>query len=265
MAVRGKANGMLASALKPLTDLLERLANRLRVEGDSAFRAHVGDNAHLYGGVRASEELEFFKREKPDWVDVGVKERAYPALENLRKSNMEEIAEGWPDISKTSENPLLKGKFDTFDDSMKAVEIPPGTVIYRVVDPSSGDNSICWMNKADFDKLTSKSDWRRHFAVWKSWNENGEFVTYTVPPGQPLKVWEGRAATQINNNVEEYSLEGGWNQIVLDPSKLKKEYTGPRQKTGWGYGDAASDPAYPYQGLPQLETTNSWYEPKDKK
>lgn len=265
VAVRSKANGMLARALKPLTDLLERLANRLRVEGDSAFRAHVGDNAHLYGGVRASEELEFFKREKPDWVDVGVKERAYPALENLRKSNMEEIAEGWPDISKTSENPLLKGKFNTFDDSMRAVEIPPGTVIYRVVDPSSGDNSICWMNKAEFDKLRSKNDWRRHFAVWKSWNENGEFVTYTVPPGQSLKVWEGGAATQINNNMEEYSLEGGWNQIVLDPSQLKKEYTGPRQKTGWGYGDAASDPAYPYQGLPQLETTHSWYERKDKK
>jgi len=47
VAVRSKANGMLASALKRLTDLLERLANRLRVKGDSAFRAHVGDNAHL--------------------------------------------------------------------------------------------------------------------------------------------------------------------------------------------------------------------------
>jgi hypothetical protein len=263
VAVRSKANGMLASALKPLTDLLERLANRLRVEGDSAFRAHVGDNAHLYGGVRASEELEFFKREKPDWVDVGLKEAKYKPLREFE--GQADVIEGWPDISKTSDNPVLKGKFDTFDDSMRAVKIPPGTVIYRVVDPSSGDNSICWMNKAEFDNLTSKSDWRRHFAVWKSWNENGEFVTYTVPPGQPLKVWEGRAATQINNNAEDYSLEGGWNQIVLDPSQLKKEYTGPRQKTGWGYGDAASDPAYPYQGLPQLETTHSWYEPKDKK
>lgn len=82
------------------------------------------------------------------------------------------------------------------------------------------------MRKAEFDKLTSKGDWRRRFAVWKSWNENGEYVTYTVPPGQPLKVWEGRAATQINSGAPEYSLEGGAVQIVLDPSQLKKEFTG---------------------------------------
>jgi len=121
------------------------------------------------------------------------------------------------------------------------------------------------MHKAEFDRLTSKSEWRRRYAVWKSWNENGEFVTYTVPPRQPLKVWEGRAGTQINREAPEYSLEGGAVQIVLDPSQLKKEFTGPRQKTGWGYGDAANDPAYPYLGLPKLENTHNWYEPKDKK
>lgn len=263
VSVRNKANTMLAKALQPLNDILEHLANRLRVEGDNAFRAHVGSNTHLYGGARASEELAYFKREKPEWVDVGNKEKAYPAL--TRFENRGAITDGWPDISKTSKNPALKGKFDTFDDSMRAVEVPPGTVLYRVVDPSSSDNNICWMRKAEFDKLTSKSDWRRRFAVWKSWNENGEYVTYTIPPGQPMKVWEGRAGTQININAPEYSLEGGAVQIVLDPSQLKKGYTGPRQKTGWGYGDAENDPTYPYLGLPKLENTHNWYEPKDKK
>lgn len=262
VAVRSKANAMLAKALKPLNDILDHLANRLRVEGDSAFRAHVGNNNHIYGAARASEELAYFKREKPDWVDIGAKERAYPALEKFKAN--ESITDGWPDISETSKNHALKSKFNTFDESIHATEIPPGTVIYRVVDPSSSDNNICWMRKAEFDKLTSKSDWRRRFAVWKKWNENGEFVTYTIPAGQPLKVWEGRAATQINFDAPEYSLEGGWNQIVLNPSQLKKEYTGSRQKTGWGYGDAANDPVYPYQGLPKLENTHNWYEPKDK-
>ena len=263
VSVRNKANAMLAKALKPLNDILEHLANRLRVEGDNAFRAHVGDNAHFYGATRASEELDFFKREKPDWVDVGVMEPKYQALSKFNQNA--DVAQGWPDISETSKNPALINKFDTFDSSMQAVEIPPGTVIYRVVDPSSSDNNICWMRKSEFDKLTSKGDWRRRFAVWKKWNENGEYVTYTVPPGQPLKVWEGRAGTQINREAPEYSLEGGAVQIVLDPSQLKKEYTGPRQKTGWGYGDAANDPAYPYLGLPRLENTHNWYEPKDKK
>lgn len=263
VSVRTKSNTMLAKALGPLNDILEHLANRLRVEGDSAFRAHVGDNSHLYGGARASEEVNFFKREKPDWVDVGNSENKYRAQEKFK--DKQSISEGWPDISDTSKKPALKGKFDTFDKSMRAVEIPPGTVLYRVVDPSSSDNNICWMRKAEFDKLTSKSVWRRRFAVWKKWNENGEFVTYTVPPGQPMKVWEGRAATQINENAPEFSLEGGAVQIVIDPSQLKKEYTGPRQKTGWGYGDAVADPVYPYLGLPKLENTHNWYEPKDKK
>jgi len=262
-SVRNKANTMLTKALKPLNDILEHLANRLRVEGDNAFRAHVGNNSHLYGGARASEELAFFKREKPDWVDVGAGKPRYQALEELE--NVKAVKEGWPDISDTSKNPALRSKYDTFDDSMQAVEIPTGTVLYRVVDPSSSDNNICWMRKSEFDKLTSKSDWRRRFAVWKKWNENGEYVTYTVPPGQPLKVWEGRAGTQINENATEFSLEGGALQIVLDPSQLKKDYTGPRQKTGWGYGDAANDPAYPYLGLPKLENTHNWYESKDKK
>lgn len=263
MAVRNKANRMLAKALQPLTDLLDRLANRLRVEGDNAFRAHVGENTHLYGGARADKEITLFESEKPDWVDVGKKEKKYRALEEFEYQS--EVSEGWPDISPKSKNKALRGKFDTFDNSMAAVEIPPGTVLYRVVDPASRDNSICWMRKEEFDLLKSKSEWRRRFAVWKSWNENGEFLTYTVPPGQPLKVWEGRAATQINETATEYSLEGGAVQIVLDPSHLKKEYTGPRQKTGWGYGDIDSDPAYPYQGLPKLETTHSWYVPEDKK
>lgn len=107
--------------------------------------------------------MEYFGREKPDWVDIEAKEPAYKSLRIFDGQNY--VAEGWPDISDTSKNPVLRSKFDTFDKSMQAAEIPSGNVLYRVVDPSSGDNNICWMRKAEFDKLTSKSDWRRRFAV----------------------------------------------------------------------------------------------------
>jgi len=148
-----------------------------------------------------------------------------------------------------------------------ASHLTPGTVIYRIIDPSSGDNSICWMRKEEFDRLKSKSEWRRRFAVWKSWNENGEYVTYTVSPKQPLKVWEGAAATQTKKDAEnltKYSLEGGAMLKVVDPSQLKKSCTGPRQKTGWGYGGGAETPEYSHQGLPSLETKHNWFPPKDK-
>jgi hypothetical protein len=265
MAVRRNADRMLSKALGPVTDLLEKLANRLRVEGDNAYRAHVGTNVHLYGGERAAKEVEMFKQEKPDWVDVGVSVEKYKPIKKLSKPQIVQIDQGWPDIKNMPHRKTpLNGKFNTFDNSMTGVEIPPGEIIYRVIDPNSSDNSICWMRKAEFEKLTSKSDWRKNFAVWKSWNENGEYVVYTVPPGQPLKVWEGRAATQVNENAKEYSLEGGAVQIVLDPSQLRKEFTGERRKTGWGYGDVAGDPVSPYLGLPKLENKNNWYEPKGK-
>lgn len=79
-------------------------------------------------------------------------------------------------------------------------------------------------------------------------------MIYTVPPGKKLKVWEGRAGTQINKTEERYSLEGRAIQIVLDPSQLKTEFTGNRMKTNWGYQDIDSDLISPYLGLPRLET-----------
>jgi hypothetical protein len=44
------------------------------------------------------------------------------------------------------------------------------------------------MSKAEFDQLQSKSVWRKRFAVWMHWNANGEYSTYTVPPGKGLPV-----------------------------------------------------------------------------
>jgi hypothetical protein len=119
---------------------------------------------------------------------------------------------------------------------MNPTTIPPGTTLYRIVDPTSKDNSICWMTETEFRKLKSKDDWRRRFAVWANWNSNGEFVTYTVPPGPGLKVWEGVTASQQMKNTN-YVLEGGAIQIVVDPSHLEKARIASRKKTNWGYDE----------------------------
>jgi hypothetical protein len=119
---------------------------------------------------------------------------------------------------------------------MQPVIIPPGAKIYRIVDPKSKDNSICWMTESEFRKLKSKDDWRRKFAVWENWNSNGEFVTYTVPPGPGLNVWEGVTASQGIEKTN-YVLEGGAIQLVVDPSHMEKVHISSRQKTGWGYDE----------------------------
>ena len=80
-------------------------------------------------------------------------------------------------------------------------------------------------------------------------------VTYTVPPGKPLKVWEGKTASQ-NFKKSDYWLEGGSTQIVLDSKNLEKSFLGKRQSTGWGYTDFGTPTDK--IGVPQL--TNNWKE-----
>ncbi|MEC5344396.1 hypothetical protein ABRZ24_17525 [Brenneria populi] len=57
-------------------------------------------------------------------------------------------------------------------------------------------------------------------------------------------MWEGPAATQLaevkgpgGKITDTLVLQGGGNQILLDPAQLKREGLGPRRKTGWGYRD----------------------------
>ena len=117
-------------------------------------------------------------------------------------------------------------------------------------------------------KLKTKADWRRYFAVWASWNHNGEVVKYVVPKGG-LKVWEGEAASQIlidsqkktilaNAKKEKYMLEGGGIQIVLDPADLNRSKVTKREATPWGYDSGlVGDGKTSMVGVPRLK--QNWY------
>jgi hypothetical protein len=254
--VRKKADKMLGNVLKPLQDWLDRIARRLDVEGDNNYRAYVkATTTHTFTRPKAEAELAAFEKEKPEWVD----KTEEVAHESAQKAP---VKSGWPDLDpriKPGERHPLAKAYETFEeDTIRPVTIPPGETLYRVVDPGSGDNNICWMRKAEFDKLKSKDDWRKRFAVWASWNGNGEFVTYTVPPGKGLNVWEGVVGTQLHNLNEAYKLEGGAIQIVLDPNNLKKEFMGKRQPTNWGYNSIGE--TIDMTGVPVL--TNNWLEKK---
>lgn len=248
--IRKMADAPLRKVLGPVADWLNRLARRLDIEADMAYRASTNVvNPHHYRRVRNdAEEMLKFADGKPKWADKGSRLK-FNALK------VSPSQKGWPDISHKAPRPL-NNAFNTFH-TAKAVTIPEGEVLYRVVDPASGDNSICWMRKTEFDKLKSKDDWRRHFAVKANWNANGEYVTYTVPKGG-LKVWEGPAASQSYMDASrkiQYTLEGGYSQIVLDPAQLHKAYLGPRKSTGWSYSSFGETVSM--IGVPTLK--NNWY------
>ena len=258
LSIRKVANSQLAKVLRPVTDWLERVARRLDVEADQAYRARVNAiNPHNFKRPTNDAELEAFKKDKPEWVDEG-SDLAYEAIKDAPSGRA-----GYPDVSDSAPIPL-KSAYNTFHGSLNPIIYPPGTVLYRIVDPGSNDNSICWMTKAEFGQLKSKDEWRRRFAVKANWNGNGEYVTYTVPPGEGLKVWEGTVASQAYKipatKKIEYVLEGGARQIVVDPADLDAAYLGKRHATGWGYRSLAGE-SISLVGVPVLK--NNLFVKKD--
>jgi hypothetical protein len=239
--VRNKANRSLALALKPAQDWLNRLAQRLDVEHRLNYRTQTNAvNPHNFGRCSLDAEIEAIKEAKPKWLKV----RKGPLHRELRRPPT--VPHTHSDISDMAPKPL-RGAYSTFAD-IRPDTIAPGTTLYRVLDPASNDNSICWMTKAEFDQLLSKAEWRERFAVWRNWNHNGEFVTYTVPPGPGLPVWRGTTASQelkdgLGNAVKadkagnSYWLDGGAEQLVIDPKHLEQGGLGKRQFTGWGYDE----------------------------
>lgn len=244
--VRDEANKRFAELLAPVQRWLDNLARRLEVEADMNYRATTNAlNPHAYRRPQLAEDVAEFDKAKPAWVDAGTRMKYKPMKAPPHES-------GWPDLDAPKGSPL-SGAFETFHDAAP-VTINPGEKLYRVVAPDSFDNSICWMREKEFLAIKDKADWRRRFAVWRHWNRNGEFVTYTVPPGPGLRAWEGEAASQELKKTR-YSLEGGGMQIVLDPKDLEKGSLGKRQPTNWGYTDFAGETDQ-FLGLPKL--TNNW-------
>jgi len=248
-SVRRNASRNLATAVKPVRDLLNRVARRLEIEADMMHRAQLNViNPHGFQRLSRDGEAEAFNKSKPVWVDKAVGPKYDPMLDAP-------VSAGWPVTThdpKRGHHPL-DDAYKTFH-TMEPRTIPPGTRLFRIIDPRSADNSICWMSETEFRELKSKDQWRRRFAVWANWNSNGEFVTYTVPPGPGLRVWEGKAASQEMQGTS-YVLEGGATQVVLNPDDLLQSHMGTRQKTGWGYDDIERTPSM--LGVPVQK--NNWH------
>lgn len=259
-SVRDKANSALADALAPVQNYLNRLAKRLDVEHQATHKASTNTiTPHGTARMALDAEIEELRKAPPDWVKVGKKGK-HPAVEDPPA-----VPPGHFDISDKAVAPLSSA-YRTFSDDLRHDILPPGTVLYRVVDPKSADNSICWMTQTEFDKLGSKADWRDRFAVWKHWNSNGEYLTYTVPSGPGMPVWRGTTASQQLKQkkglVEEavkadkkgnsFWLDGGGEQIVVNPALLDSKHATKRKFTGWGYDDSDIDVGL--VGVPNLRS-----------
>lgn len=247
----------IANALSPIKDLLERFINRLHHESDDVFRAQPGTNFHKINRIKDSDiiqrtdKLPSYYRPKNDEIlkEIVSFEDDYKKLVN----------KGYPDLD--SKTPPLNEAYKTFN-TLEPVDIEAGTVLVRVIDPKSYDNAICWMLEADFKKLKSRDEWRELYAVKTEWNANGEYITYTVPEGEALKAWQGKAASQeVTVGEKVFYLPGGNDQIVLNPEDLDRLAISERKATNWGYGEVEyQDNGITYIGVPDLtQNIGNWF------
>ena len=147
---------MLGKVLLPLQSWLDRIARRLEMEANTAHRAAPNvTNGHALTRPSLEAEVSAFQKEQPIWVDRTETVKNPPA----RKAPAQE---GWPDLNPhvaPGETHPLKKAYKTFKKgTIEPTTVPPGETLYRIVDPRSSDNSICWMQKAEFEKLRNKDD-----------------------------------------------------------------------------------------------------------
>ncbi len=215
--VRKQADKMIAPAIKPVQDILDRIVQRLERE-QLAYRSGIlnANNLHFRGGLPETTAVQLMKQKpRPKWLTDGQTLEWKPLKPDVEKVRVQSaVKRGWPDIH--------DGNIASFH-KMAASEITGPARLYRIIAPNSRAMSDCWVSEEVFKRIQSSPDprgaWRKHLAVWPDWNGNGQFVIYDVKPGETLKVWSGPASSQSKKSLADAHLEGGWEQIVFNVSR----------------------------------------------
>lgn len=137
------------------------------------------------------------------------------------------VKQGYPNLNVEWSPGNFTTDYKNFSDIRPDI-LPPGTNIYRVIDEKSNPAGSYWATELP----ESKTTWRHNYAVKDSWNDNGYYTEYTVPPGEGLKVWRGVTAGQEYREHDEknFYLAGGKEQIFVSANTLT---VAPKKFTPW--------------------------------
>ncbi len=204
-----KGEAMIPDAVKDLSERLKAAQRQL----------YQGDWHSIPKNLKTStREIEARLVDVPGGKKWEVENMHFPP--NGRDSFIKR--EDWPDLSegkyvkKNADDVLTYKVIPCFSGPMRAVKIPPGTKIYRVVSPKGDPAGAWWV----YALPESGKEWREGLAVLDSWSGNGYYVEMTVPESG-LFVWEGKAASQVENSPEAVNsmgqyLPGGQVQLFVD-------------------------------------------------
>jgi hypothetical protein len=213
--IRNAADAGLAKALAPLQDILDRIVLRLEHESIASRRGILNaNNVHFQGALPDDAAVTLMREADPlpGWLSTDGEKIFSQSLPTKHSPIIaKKVKEGWPALN----DKLIKSFHE-----LTADEIRGPARLYRVIAPTSRAMSDCWVSENVFKQLQSAADpraaWRRHLAVWPHWNVNGEFVIYDIKRGESLKVWIGKTASQFDEGLPGYHLQGGWEQIVFN-------------------------------------------------
>jgi hypothetical protein len=124
---------------------------------------------------------------------------------------------GLPDLRELRDKQLRLYAIEGFSGEIKAVRIPGGTKLYRIIDYRRpwGAAGNWWA----YELPAGGRQWREGYAVLDDFSHNRVYVEITVPP-EGLLVWEGKAASQIDRGVASQTskqyLPGGATQLFVD-------------------------------------------------
>jgi hypothetical protein len=145
---------------------------------------------------------------------------------------------GWPDLRELRDRQGRLFAIEGFSGQMRAIHIPPGTKVRRVVDYRGPTPAGCWWT---YELPATGRQWREDLAVLNDFSHNRVYVEITVGP-EGLIAWEGKAASQIDRSVASEAggqyLQGGGVQLFIDfrvtnAQSAHLALEAPLRPTGW--------------------------------
>lgn len=229
VTVQKNFDGAVNKFMEPLHAVMLRLADRLDEMHWVAYTQQL--NKGWIAPLSEQGSRRLIAKHKPAWVKT-----KRPVLYNQLKPNEFKRSTDYTKGIKQGAPQLDDDAIKSFAQGVKARALRDGETLYRVVDPTSGSMSTCWITESVWKEINAnpalaREIWRGKLAVKPDWNQNGTFVKYTYSQARDgdITVWEGPTAMQWlgqPKKLEEGFLEGGLTQVVFQPKTQIRDAKG---------------------------------------
>lgn len=222
VTVQKNFDGAVNKFMDPMHAVMLRLADRL---DEMHWVAHTQQlNKGWIAPLSEQGSRRLIAKHRPAWVKTKkpvLFEQLTPKKFRLEPAYTKGLQKGAPELDDTAIKSFAKG--------VKARPLRDGETLYRVVDPTSGSLSTCWITESVWKEINAnpakaREMWRGQLAVKPDWNQNGTYVKFTYNKARDgdITVWEGPTSMQWlgKKDVEaEGFLEGGLTQVVWQPMR----------------------------------------------